>query len=139
MRTAHTLESFAAPINEQTGDPESGCPLDALARQVLDKTGYMKMLTDAGEEEADRVDNVNEFISSIMEYMQANDEPTLTGFLEENALVADVDRFDENADAVVLMTVHSAKGLEFPVVFLPGMEEGIFPSSQAVMESEELE
>ncbi len=139
LRSAQTLESFTATINELTGILESGCPLDAFARQVLDKTGYMKMLTDAGEEEADRVDNVNEFISSIMEYMQANDEPTLTGFLEENALVADVDRFDENADAVVLMTVHSAKGLEFPVVFLPGMEEGIFPSSQAVIEPEELE
>ena len=62
--------------------------------------------------------------------MQENEEPTLEEFLEETALVADVDRYDETADAVVLMTIHSAKGLEFPVVFLPGMEEGIFPSQQ---------
>ncbi len=139
LRSSSTLESFAATINELTGILNDGCPLDAFVRQVLDKTGYMKMLTDAGEAEADRVDNVNEFISGVMEYMKSVDEPTLTGFLEENALVADVDRFDESADAVVLMTVHSAKGLEFPIVLIPGMEEGIFPSSQAIMEPEELE
>jgi DNA helicase-2/ATP-dependent DNA helicase PcrA len=66
--------------------------------------------------------------------MQDNDEPSLTGFLEETALVADVDRYDETADAVVMMTVHSAKGLEFPVVFLPGMEEGLFPGMQTITE-----
>ena len=68
--------------------------------------------------------------------MQDNDEPSLTGFLEETALVADVDRYDETADAVVMMTVHSAKGLEFPVVFLPGMEEGLFPSMQTITEGQ---
>lgn len=139
LRVAPILEQFAATINELTEILAMGCPLDAFVRQVLDKTGYMHMLESAGKEEADRVDNVNEFISGIMEYMKSTDEPTLTGFLEENALVADVDRFDENADAVVLMTIHSAKGLEFPVVLLPGMEEGIFPSLQALAEPAELE
>lgn len=139
LRAAPSLEGFASTIEELTKILSDGCPLDAFVRQVLDKTGYMKMLEDAGKEEAERIDNVNEFISGIMEYMKSDEEPTLTGFLEENALVADVDRFDENADAVVLMTIHSAKGLEFPVVFLPGMEEGIFPSSQAISDPEELE
>lgn len=139
LRVAPTLEHFTSTINELTEILALGCPLDAFVRQVLDKTGYMQMLIAAGKEESDRVDNVNEFVSGIMEYMKSTDEPTLTGFLEENALVADVDRFDENADAVVLMTIHSAKGLEFPVVLLPGMEEGIFPSLQALAEPAELE
>lgn len=139
LRAAPILETFAGTINELGEILASGCPLDAFVRQVLDKTGYMQMLIDSGKEEAERVDNVNEFVSGVMEYMKSTEEPTLTGFLEENALVADVDRFDENADAVVLMTIHSAKGLEFPVVLIPGMEEGIFPSSQAIMEPEELE
>lgn len=139
LRAASILEAFASTINELTDVLASGCPLDAFVRQVLDKTGYMQMLIDAGKEESDRVDNVNEFISGIIEYMKSTEEPTLTGFLEENALVADVDRFDESADAVVLMTIHSAKGLEFPIVLIPGMEEGIFPSSQAIMDPDELE
>lgn len=139
LRAASMLEAFASTINELTDILASGCPLDAFVRQVLDKTGYMQMLIDAGNEESDRVDNVNEFISGIIEYMKSTEEPTLTGFLEENALVADVDRFDESADAVVLMTIHSAKGLEFPIVLIPGMEEGIFPSSQAIMDPDELE
>lgn len=139
LRAASMLEAFASTINELTDILASGCPLDAFVRQVLDKTGYMQMLIDAGKEESDRVDNVNEFISGIIEYMKSTEEPTLTGFLEENALVADVDRFDESADAVVLMTIHSAKGLEFPIVLIPGMEEGIFPSSQAIMDPDELE
>lgn len=139
LRAASMLEAFASTINELTDILASGCPLDAFVRQMLDKTGYMQMLIDAGKEESDRVDNVNEFISGIIEYMKSTEEPTLTGFLEENALVADVDRFDESADAVVLMTIHSAKGLEFPIVLIPGMEEGIFPSSQAIMDPDELE
>lgn len=139
LRAASILEAFASTINELTDILASGCHLDAFVRQVLDKTGYMQMLIDAGKEESDRVDNVNEFISGIIEYMKSTEEPTLTGFLEENALVADVDRFDESADAVVLMTIHSAKGLEFPIVLIPGMEEGIFPSSQAIMDPDELE
>ena len=71
--------------------------------------------------------------------MNRTEEPTLTGFLEENALVADVDRYDETADAVVMMTIHSAKGLEFPIVFLPGMEDNIFPGIQASSDPEEME
>jgi DNA helicase-2/ATP-dependent DNA helicase PcrA len=103
---------------------------------MLEKTGYRQMLVAAGPEEAERLENLDEFKSGILEYLQDNDEPTLTGFLEETALVADVDRYDETADAVVMMTVHSAKGLEFPVVFLPGMEEGLFPGMQTITEGQ---
>jgi len=97
------------------------------------------MLIDGGEAEKDRLDNVDEFVSGVIEYMKNNEEPTLTGFLEETALVADVDRFDETADAVVLMTIHSAKGLEFPVAIIPGLEEGIFPGTQSMNDPGELE
>jgi DNA helicase-2/ATP-dependent DNA helicase PcrA len=97
------------------------------------------MLEMAGEEEKDRLDNLDEFKSSIQEYVKNTENPTLTGFLEENALVADVDRYDESANAVVMMTIHSAKGLEFPIVFLPGFENGIFPSQNNLLDKSELE
>ena len=138
-RSAATLEAFAELINSLTKAAEEGCPLDALVNQTLDRSGYLQMLKDAGEAEAERVENIQEFVSGVVEYMNSTEEPTLTGFLEETALVADVDRYDESADAVVLMTIHSAKGLEFPVVFLPGMEEGIFPGIQASMDESEIE
>ena len=99
---------------------------------ILVRQGDKTMLIDAGEEERDRLDNLEEFKSGVIEYCRTAEEPTLTGFLEENALVADVDRYDDTADAVVMMTVHSAKGLEFPIVFLPGMEDGIFPGMQTI-------
>ena len=138
-RSASVLTSFAGLINSLTKAAADGCPLDALVNLTLEQSGYMKMLKDAGQEEAERVENLQEFISGVVEYMNASEEPTLTGFLEETALVADVDQYDESADAVVLMTIHSAKGLEFPVVFLPGMEEGIFPGMQATMNEGEIE
>ncbi len=129
--SAPTLMSFAALINELTARSHE-VTLDVLFDMVLDRSGYRRMLVEAGEAEAERLENLDEFKSGILEYMHDNEEPTLTGFLEETALVADVDRYDETADAVVMMTVHSAKGLEFPIVFLPGMEEGLFPGRQTI-------
>ena len=131
-RSAKTLMSFAALINELTARLDD-VTLDRFADEVLERTGYRQMIRDMGPEEAERLDNLEEFISSIMEYQQEAEEPSLTEFLEVTALVADVDRYDDSADAVVLMTIHSAKGLEFPYVFLPGFEEGIFPGMQTVM------
>lgn len=131
-RSAVTLESFAELINRLTA-MASHLSLPDLFDAVLDQSGYRLMLEMAGEEEKDRLDNLDEFKSSIQEYVKNNENPTLTGFLEENALVADVDRYDESADAVVLMTIHSAKGLEFPVVVLPGFEDGIFPGMQTIV------
>ena len=132
-RSKERLLDFAKLINDLTALSKT-LSLDALFDEVLDRSGYRQALKDKGEAEAERLDNLEEFKSGILEYEKEAEEPTLTGFLEETALVADVDRYDENADAVVLMTIHSAKGLEFPRVFLPGIEEGIFPSAQAAME-----
>ena len=138
-RSAHILVSFAEMIDGLRKMLEDGCPLDAFVTNVLERSGYRQMLIDGGEAEHDRLDNVDEFVSGVIEYMKNNEEPTLTGFLEETALVADVDRFDETADAVVLMTIHSAKGLEFPVAIIPGLEEGIFPGTQSMNDPGELE
>ncbi len=120
---------------------EGGLPSDII-RRVFERSGYSDMLTSEGFEGEGKRDNVNELIAGAMEYEKrckdADIEPTLSGYLEDIALVSDVDKYDENADAVVMMTVHSAKGLEFPIVFLAGMEDGIFPSEQNMRDEEEL-
>ncbi len=134
-RSAATLTNFAGIIHHLT-DLSKKVTLDVLFDAMLDQTGYRQMLVAAGEEEAERLENLEEFKSGILEYLKDNEEPTLVGFLEETALVADVDRYDETADAVVMMTIHSAKGLEFPNVFLPGMEDGLFPGMQTVTAGE---
>ncbi len=134
-RSRATLEQFANLINSLSELAKS-VTLDVLLDAVLDRSGYRQMLIDAGPTEAERLENLDEFKSGILEYMKENETPTLTGFLEETALVADVDRYDESADAVVMMTVHSAKGLEFPIVFLPGMEDGLFPGIQTITAGE---
>ncbi|MBR2613238.1 MAG: ATP-binding domain-containing protein, partial [Clostridia bacterium] len=132
-RSASKLKAFAEMIASLRKLLASDISLEAFVNQVLDRSGYRQMLIDAGEEEKERVENIEEFVSGVIEYERSNEEPTLIGFLEENALVSDVDKYDETADAVVMMTVHSAKGLEFPVVFLPGMEDGLFPGMQTIM------
>ena len=134
-RSKATLEQFGELIRS-LAELSERVTLDVLFDAVLDRSGYRQMLIDAGAEEADRLENLEEFKSGILEYMKENEEPTLTGFLEETALVADVDRYDESADAVVMMTIHSAKGLEFPIVFLPGMEDGLFPGMQTITAGE---
>lgn len=131
-RAAEKLRAFYELIASLRELLEKDITLEAFVGQVLDRTGYRQMLIDAGEEEKERLENADEFISGVIEYEKNNEEPTLVGFLEENALVAEVDKYDESADAVVMMTIHSAKGLEFPVVFLPGMEDGVFPGIQNI-------
>ena len=131
-RSAAKLKAFANMISSLRGLLYTDISLEAFVNQVLDRSGYRQMLKDAGEEEKERLENIEEFISGVIEYEKNNDEPSLVGFLEENALVSDVDKYDEEADAVVMMTIHSAKGLEFPVVFLPGMEDGLFPGMQNI-------
>jgi len=131
-RSVSKLKAFAQMIKSFRDLLNTDITLEAFVKHVLDKSGYRQMLVDGGEEEKDRLDNIEEFVSGVIEYENANDEPTLVGFLEENALVSDVDKYDEDADAVVMMTIHSAKGLEFPVVFLPGMEDGLFPGMQTI-------
>lgn len=139
-KSAAKLLSFADLIN-YLSNIANDISIEGLIRETLDRSGYRKMLIDGGEPEQERLDNLDEFISGAIDYEKSleNDpdiSPTLFGFLEENSLVADVDKYDDKADAVVLMTVHSSKGLEFPIVFLPGMEDGIFPGMQAIMGSE---
>lgn len=133
--SAPMLAEFADLINGLAADAEE-MRLDVLFDAMLDRSGYRAMLVAAGEAERERLENLDEFKSQILEYIrdceEGNEKPTLTGFLEEAALVADIDKYDEDADAVVMMTIHSAKGLEFPIVFLPGMEDGIFPGMQTI-------
>lgn len=140
QKSADTLKRFADVINYCT-ELAKNASLEVLVNQMLDRSGYRQMLIDAGEQEKDRLENIEEFLTGVIEYQNnytddGNGTTPLSGFLEETALVADVDRYDETADAVVLMTVHSAKGLEFPYVFLPGMEDGIFPGMQSILASE---
>lgn len=134
-RSEGILLGFARLIDGLRSLLETDISLEAFLDQVLDKSGYRQMLIAAGEAERDRLENIEEFKSGIIEYCERAETPTLTGFLEENALIADVDKYDDEADAVVMMTIHSAKGLEFPVVFLPGMEDGIFPGMQNILAS----
>ena len=135
-KSADKLLGFAALINYLTS-LVGEMSLEAFITQVMDRSGYKQMLVAAGEVERDRLENLEEFLTGAIEYEKnyADDgsyTSVLEGFMEETSLVADVDRYDETADAVVLMTAHSAKGLEFPYVFLPGMEEGLFPSMQSI-------
>ncbi|MCQ2771454.1 MAG: UvrD-helicase domain-containing protein, partial [Clostridia bacterium] len=111
-----------------------------VVNRMLEMSGYLDMLSEGKDiNDEDRKENVQEFLSNAMVYDQENENPTLAAFLEEIALVSDVDEYQEDNDSVVLMTIHSAKGLEFPVVFLPGLEDGIFPSLQSAMNPDDLE
>ncbi len=111
-----------------------------IISSVFYDTGYYEMLKSEGFESEKKIDNVNELISGAVEYERQCEEnetePTLVGYLEEIMLVSEVDKYDESDDKVVLMTIHSAKGLEFPIVFIAGMEDGIFPSRQDMGEED---
>ena len=104
-----------------------------LLQEVIETTGYVRELEAEGTDEAEaRIENIDELISKSVDYAEGEEAPTLNGFLENVALVADIDSFDENSDYVVLMTLHSAKGLEFPNVYLAGLEDGLFPSYMSI-------
>ncbi|MFS0662205.1 DNA helicase PcrA [Niallia alba] len=114
-----------------------------LVEEVIDKSGYVDMLkAEKSIEAQSRLENIEEFMSVSKNFEEANDDKSLIAFLTDLALVADIDKLDEDgkqADSVVLMTLHSAKGLEFPIVFLIGLEEGVFPHSRSLMEETEME
>ena len=157
-RNVNKLRNFAELINNLI-ELEKTEALPDFFEKVFDLSGYRNMLEDAGKDELDRLDNIKELISQAITYtdskrrefeesgeleeIEANGYAgkisNLTGFLEEVALISDIDNYDENANAVTLMTIHSAKGLEFPVVFLHGMEENLFPSRQSADKQDELE
>ena len=107
--------------------------LEELIEEILDRTGYSQELKEEDTDEAKaRLENIDEFISKAVSYEEGEEHPTLSGFLEEVALVADIDSLEESDNRVLLMTLHSAKGLEFPYVFLAGMEDGLFPSYMSI-------
>lgn len=133
-RAATKIESFVALI-EHFKDTAKTASVSDLMQEILDYTGYQEYLKEEGEEEAAvRQENIDELLSKITAYEESCEEEmsTLSGFLEEVALVADIDSLEEESDYVVLMTLHSAKGLEFPEVYLTGMEDGIFPSYMTI-------
>ena len=137
---ANSMVSFAKTMESLMDDLENErMTLSLFVREVMKRTGYENALIALGQSEAERLENLDSLCEAVREYENAAEEPTLSGFLEEVALVSDVDRYDENADAVTLMTIHSSKGLEFPVVFLPGMEENVFPGSQSIAMPSEIE
>jgi len=108
--------------------------VEELLQEIIDQTGYVKELEAEDTEEArGRIENIDELISKVASYEEEAEHPTLSGFLEEVALVADIDSMEEDSDRVLLMTLHSAKGLEFPNVYLAGMEDGIFPSYMTII------
>ena len=140
-RAARTLESFARMIEELREAADAEMPLPELYDRVLEETGYAKMLRDKGGPEAEgKLENVLELKTSLTQYQELDPENSpLGGFLEQSALSTDLEKMDESENAVVMMTIHAAKGLEFPVVFLVGCEEGIFPGNRSQTDPSELE
>ena len=133
-RSAVKLTSFVALIEHFKESAKNMLPSE-LMKEILDYTGYIEDLeADSKEEAEDRIANIDELLNKIAAYEESceDEKPTLSGFLEEVALVADIDGLDESNDYVVLMTLHSAKGLEFPEVYLVGMEDGLFPSYMTI-------
>ena len=127
------IEQLADLLNE-------GISLPDFYDEVIQRTGYAAMLEEKPtEENITRLENIRELKSSIQAYVQNAEEPTLAGFLEEIALYTDIDQYNEGDDAVVMMTMHAAKGLEFPHVFLVGFEDGLFPGMRCIGDHEEME
>ena len=139
-KPATKLMQFSALIEELAAMLEDGIALPEFYDAVMEKTGYVAMLqSKPTEENVTRLENVRELKSSILSYMQNAEVPSLAGFLEEIALYTDLEQYNEGDDAVVMMTMHSAKGLEFPNVFLVGFEDGLFPGMRAIGDHEEME
>lgn len=140
-RAANKMTLFAAQMHgliELNNDEK--VTLGELYDELVERIDYLNFLkTDDPESAEDRAANVQELASNLRRFEEENPEGTLSDFLEEVSLITDIDNYDNNADSVVLMTVHSAKGLEFPVVFLPGMEENIFPGMASVYVPSEVE
>ena len=138
-RAAVKMRLFANLIEELRAFASRNPP-DALYDELLEKTGYLRLLQESDDEkDKTRAENVEELKSSMLSFMKDSGDETLEGYLANVALYTDLDTYDRDSDAVVMMTMHSAKGLEFPTVYLVGMEEGIFPGIRAIGESAEME
>lgn len=137
-KTALSIKRFAELISHLQQQPKS--PVEAIIKRVIDETNYLAFLREPGEKEAkDRIANVEELVNAAYEYDMNYSEGTLQGFLEEVALVSAVDDMEGDVEGVTLMTLHTAKGLEFPVVFITGMEEGLLPHSESRDSDDEIE
>lgn len=139
-RVIKPLEEFSVFIFEMM-NKQNSMPLSEFIEEILDKSGYIKEL-EAGDgkiENESRIENLQEFVSVAKDFENSDEEATLENFLAHISLISDIDNADLDDDKVTLMTLHAAKGLEFPVVFMTGMEEGIFPHSRTLMEPMELE
>ncbi len=133
LRFSHLIEGLEQLLDEGMG-------LDAFYEEVIIRSGYEEMLKKKDtEENRTRLENVRELKSSILSYMENAPEPTLAGFLEEIALYTDIEEYNDSDDAVVMMTMHSSKGLEFPNVFLVGLEDGLFPGMRSIGDAQEME
>ncbi|MBR3280962.1 MAG: DNA helicase PcrA [Clostridia bacterium] len=136
-RANDALKEFANFIKKMQKEATS---IEELTQNILKESGYMKALEDEDTDEArSRIENLGEFLNVVIDFENENADNTLSDFLENLALVTDLDQVEENVDNVLLMTLHTAKGLEFPVVFMVGMEEGLFPSNKSIGEEAELE
>lgn len=141
MRSLNKIKSFTSFLQVLRAKADY-LSVKELLNEIIEETGYVADLQAEGTEEAAaRIENIDELISKIADYEESAEQPSLGGFLQEVALVSDIDSVDEESDYVLLMTLHSAKGLEFPNVFLAGMEDGIFPSYMTITgdDSSELE
>ena len=139
-KSASKLHAFSAMMEGLAGLLEDGMSLPDFYEELMVRSGYVDMLTaKPTEENKTRLENIRELKSSIYSYVENTEAPTLAGFLEEIALYTDIEQYNESDDAVVMMTIHSAKGLEFPHVFLVGFEDGLFPGMRAIGDAEEME
>ncbi len=138
-KASNKLSEFVKLIEDIRDNADMSSPSEIIEKLYY-KSGYAAMLTAENTvENQTRIENIQEFIVSAREYEKSAEEPSLSEFLESTALVADVDNYDEEQESVVLMTLHSAKGLEFQVVFMCGMEDGLFPSQRSMYSEEEIE
>ena len=138
-RSAAAMCRFGKMMLSLIEENNSVVNLGEFVSEVIEKSGYDLYLNSLGDEGLTRIDNVQELVNTMARYSEENPDAQLSDYLEEVSLMSDVDNYDADADSVVLMTVHSAKGLEFNEVFLVGMEDGLFPSMMSVNDRSELE
>lgn len=137
-RSAAKLKEFCGMMNGLRADM-AVLPLHELLEKVLQVSGYYNLLAADKETQSDRTANLSELANNLLRYSTENEKGDLNGFLQEVALLSDIDNYNAEADTVVLMTLHSAKGLEFPTVFIAGIEDGVFPGKQALYYPEDME
>ncbi|MDU2832170.1 MAG: DNA helicase PcrA [Clostridium botulinum] len=139
QRSITSIKKFVSIMNSFIRKKDE-ISVSALIKEILEETGYLKELKSSkNPDDISRVENLKELVSAAADFEKESEDKSLGMFLEKVALVTDIDNYDENSDSVAMMTVHSAKGLEFPVVFMVGMENGIFPGTQSLSDPKEME